>query len=76
MNEKDLKELFNKLIDFATLPCDVEEQCKGCEIGYYCSMLYHLSRGLKGELTIDEVVDKINIEYKNIKWEERGDGES
>ena len=42
MNEKDLKELYDKLIDFATLPCDVEEQCKGCEIGYYCSMLYYL----------------------------------
>ena len=73
MNEKDLKELYDLLINFATLPCDVIHQCEGCPVDNYCSMLYNLSRGIKGELTIDEVVDRINADYRNIRWEEDDD---
>lgn len=71
MNEKDLKQLHDLLIDFATLPCEC--LCEGCPIDNYCSMLYSLSRGIKGELSLDEVVDKINADYRNIKWEENDD---
>lgn len=73
MDGENLKQLYNLLIDFATLPCDVVHQCESCPIDIYCSMLYNLSRGIKGELTIDEVVDKINADYRNIRWEEGDD---
>ena len=45
MNEKDLKELFDKLIDFATLPCDVAAPCIGCKTGNYRSKKKQLNRG-------------------------------
>jgi hypothetical protein len=33
-------------------------------------MLFSLSKGVSGELTIDEVLEKIEADYKNTKWEE------
>lgn len=71
MEENKLKELYDLLIDFATLPCQDDRACSEfCPILNYCSMLYSLSRGIKGELTIDETFNKIEADYKNIRWEE------
>ena len=71
MDENNVKELYDKLINFATIPCEVtQEYCDNCPIGDYCSMLYSLSRGVKGELPMDEVFLKVEADYKNIRWEQ------
>lgn len=66
MDEKKLLELGKLLVDFSNLPCE-----EFCPIYDYCSMLYSLSKGISGELTIDEVLEKIEADYKNTKWEEK-----
>ena len=85
MNEKQREQLYDLLMDFATLPCQSTEKefsCDGCQINEYCSMLYSLSRGLKGEINLEKVVDSINADYLNtkqleedryIKWREDED---
>lgn len=71
MDEKKLLELSELLIDFSNLPCDTIMQCEEfCPIYDYCSMLFSLSKGMSGELTVDEVLEKIEADYKNTKWEE------
>ena len=84
MNEKQREQLYDLLMDFATLPCQStnERFCDDCQINEYCSMLYTLSRGLKGEINLERVMDLINADYLNtkqleedkyIKWNEDED---
>lgn len=71
MNEEKIKQLYDLLVDFATLPCDVKKPCKDfCPFYNYCSMAYYMARGIKGELTVDETFNKVEADYKNTKWME------
>lgn len=72
MNEKDLEKLYNMLIEFAESNCYVSiNYCRNnCPIGVYCSMLDIISKGLSRNITLDEAIEGIDIDYKNIKWEE------